>query len=457
MEYMSKNLNKLAKEDFPVHKLYIILILFFGIIFSIAMPVFHEQDGQYHFVASSSMVGLPVNLSNYGEYAVGSGMDSQRQFYQNGTHFQQFYLQKVQIIPQEDIPRKINALSSKFNYDYMGHIIPAIGVWVGYHIYPSLGVMTVTARLFNLIACAIMMFFIIKWVKKSKLLFACVMLSPVAVISFASLSYDGINFVWVAFLIAYMINMLVKPKLLLKRELPIIAFLGGVSILWFKTNFLILFVMLTIILANHLLNIYYGEGVKQQKNKNRIIALISFVVFVSGSGALYYWTHSNGGVRYLVSRLWASFGIISTPTPNLVSQTLLAQTNRTANGLPYWIAGVWFALIICILLVEDKYVKSKVISFGALGVFVVSVLAVYMAFISYNNATSGQIYGVQGRYFTPILLLLSLLVGNEKFRLKIKPKGTIILLMIIIIVVSNTLIVTNTLSNMHGLFIEMRG
>jgi uncharacterized membrane protein len=158
-----------------------------------------------------------------------------------------------------------------------------------------------------------------------------------------------------------------------------------------------------------------------------------------------------------LARLWASFGIISTPTPNLISQTLLAQSNRGQNGLPYWIAGVWFALLICILLVEDKYVKSKIVSFGALGVFGVSILAVYMAFISYNNAISGQIYGVQGRYFTPVLLLLSLFISNVNFNLKIKPKGTIIFIMIIIVIVSNTLIVTNTLSNMHGLFVEMRG
>ena len=128
MEYVSKNLKKLAKDDFPVHKLYIVLVLLFGIIFSTAMPIFQEQDGQYHFATASAMADLPVNLSNYGEYAVGSGTDNQRQFYQNGTHFQQFYLQKVQIIPQEDVPRKINALSSKFNYDYMGHILSLIHI-----------------------------------------------------------------------------------------------------------------------------------------------------------------------------------------------------------------------------------------------------------------------------------------------------------------------------------------
>ena len=64
MEYVSKNLRKLSKQNLPVHKIYIVLALLFGIIFSIAMPIFHEQDGQYHFAASSAMVDLPVNLSN---------------------------------------------------------------------------------------------------------------------------------------------------------------------------------------------------------------------------------------------------------------------------------------------------------------------------------------------------------------------------------------------------------
>lgn len=442
--------------EVKVHKMYLVMALFFGIIFSIMMPIFNEQDGQYHFAASTAIVDLPVNLSNYGEYTVGSGMGTQQNFYKNGTHFQQYYLQKVQIIPQADIPRNINSANTIFHYDFMGHVIPALGVWIGYHVYPSLGVMVVFGRLINMIVCSIMIFLIIQWMKKGKLLLATIMLSPVAINSFASLSYDAVNFVWVSFLIAFVINKVVDKKVNWKYDIPIMIGIGIVSKIWFKTNYLVLLLMFVIIIADILINKYFDDELGNKK-KNIFIAVLKSTAVLISSGAFYYWTHGNGGVRYVLERLWASFGISNTSTPTLVSQSLLAQSNRGYNMLPYWIAGVWFTLIIFVLLVEGKYVKSKLVSFGALAVFIASILAVYLNFIPFNEATSGQIYGVQGRYFTPVLLLLSLFIGNEEFKLKITPKKTIFVWVLIIVFVSNMLLVVNTLSGMHGLFVEMRG
>ncbi|RZI49603.1 DUF2142 domain-containing protein [Lactococcus kimchii] len=437
-----------------IHKIYLILSIFFGLIFSVAMPMFSEQDGQYHYIAASEMVNLPTNLSNYGEYTVGSGMRGQETFYQNKKYFSQYYLQKVEIIPQKNIPRVPNSAKSKFNYDYFGHLIPALGVAIGYKIYPSLGVMTTIARLLNMSVCSILLFFIIKWVKKGKEVFAVTLLSPVAINSLASLSYDAINFVWVSMLIAISINMIVSKKRVWRFYVLPLMLISVISIIWIKTNYLILLAIFPIIIGNKILEEkkkqYSHIQTKEQSNHYKKI-MITLLAVLGGIG-FFAISYSRGGIGYVLSRLWPSFGITYTTNQNIVSLTLLTQTNRGENLVPFWLSGVWFALIICMLLVEEKYVKSRFISRGALGIFLASVLAVYIAFLPLGGSGSGQIWGVQGRYFTPLLPLFSIVVGSDKFKLKISPHKPLIISMIIIVVFSNFLVLINTLSGMYGLF-----
>ncbi|MGX7011905.1 DUF2142 domain-containing protein [Lactococcus cremoris] len=452
---LHKKRREQKEPTIPIHKIYLVLSILFGLIFSIAMPLFSEQDGQYHYVAASEMVNLSTNLSNYGEYTVGSGTDGQDFFYKNKKYFSQYYLQKIEIIPQKDIPRLPNSAKSKFNYDYFGHLIPALGVYIGHKIYPSLGVMVTVGRLLNMVFCSILLFFIIKWVKKGKEVFACILLSPVAINSLASLSYDAVNFVWVSMLIALAINMIVSKRERWKLYIPVLVIISIISFIWIKTNYLVLLAIFPIIIINKML----GEGIEKnrrtqtsQQKYHRMILLLTVASGIVGTLGLIIISYNNGGIGYILSRLWPSFGITYTTNQNIVSQTLLSQSNRGENLLPFWLSGVWFALMICMLLVQEKYVKSRFISWGALGIFIVSIIAVYLAFIPFGGVSSGQIWGVQGRYFTPLLPLLSIVVGNYKFKLKLSPQKPLIILMAVIVVFSNSLVVINTLTGMYGLF-----
>ncbi|MFG7388155.1 DUF2142 domain-containing protein [Lactococcus lactis] len=118
---------------------------------------------------------------------------------------------EAKIYPVKDSPRSLG-LDDKLRYNYIGHIIPAVGVWLGYHIYPSMGVMIVVARLFSMFVYSLIMFFIIKYIKFGKLLFATIGLSPVIMNSFSSLSYDSLGMVIVAVAVAVMIDMIAQKK-----------------------------------------------------------------------------------------------------------------------------------------------------------------------------------------------------------------------------------------------------
>lgn len=454
------------KKKFPektliknIHKIYLTLALLLGALLAIGMPFFNEPDGQYHYIVSSQIAGLTTNLSHYGEQTIGTGVDGQVPFYQDNTRFEEYYLQKIEVMPNSKLPRATE-LPSVFSYNYVGHLIPAIGVWLGYHVYPSLGVMITVARLFSVFVCSIAMFFIIKRVKKGKLLFAAVMLSPVAMNSFASLSYDAINFVWVAMLAAVAINFILDEKIKIWRILQILI-MSGLTVIWAKTNFIIVIPVFLLIFIGKLVGSkkerksrIYGHTLALQRTfkskyrpeKNRLLLFIFvFLAVIAAVAALIILGARYGGGLKVISLFLTTFtyrhnGI----SVAVISQSLLAQPYPEINFVPLWLSAVWLVLIVIVTLSEEKYVESKFISYGTLVLFILAVIAVYYGFLS-TAAGNGYISGVQGRYFTPLLLLFSIISGHKSFKLKLHSYKTVVIALIVIAVGSNVLLLVDTL------------
>ncbi|MGV7660217.1 hypothetical protein PJM47_30970, partial [Mycobacterium kansasii] len=68
--------------------------------------------------------------------------------------------------------------------------------------------------------------------------------------------------------------------------------------------------------------------------------------------------------------------------------------------MPIWTATVWYLLLFILPFSEEKYIKSKVISYGAVIIFILGVFATYYGFLNFGDGSSSYIQGVQGRYFT---------------------------------------------------------
>ena len=135
-----------------VHKIYLTVSVLLGMILAIGMPFFNEPDGQYHYVVSSNMVNLSNDISAYGEPSIGTGIDQQTKAYQQGVYFQKYYLTKIVEMPMGKQPREeVTENPNSKSYNFWGHLIPALGVWIGHKIYPSIGVMITTARLFSVL------------------------------------------------------------------------------------------------------------------------------------------------------------------------------------------------------------------------------------------------------------------------------------------------------------------
>lgn len=444
----SSNMKNLTKN---IHKIYFGIAILFGLIFSIGMPFFNEPDGPYHFVVSSNMVGLTPDISKYGEFTVGSGMANQADSYNNGTRFEKYYLTKIQLTSKSKLPRDFSL--SPLSYDFWGHLIPAVGVWMGYHIYPSMGVMITVGRLFSMLFYTIITFFIIKNVKRNKLLFTAVLLSPTVLNQNSSLSYDSLGYILFAGLLSILINALDENKIRVKG-LILAIILSILSIVGTKQNIWVLLIIFPIVLFSikNPLSKYQIKSItkpinliKQNKKVQIGLLLLSLAIIIKISISL---TSKFGGIIHVARRFFMTF--IHQYGDNLTTASIwrswLTSPYAFYNRMPTWSVVAWNVLIILLLLYEVKYVRSKFVSVSAAVLFVLGIIATYYGFLNYGTGTSSFIQGLQGRYFTATLLILGLAVSNKSFRLKVVGSEKYIVgFSFSLIVVTNIMLIFNTL------------
>ncbi|MBD5854202.1 DUF2142 domain-containing protein [Lactococcus lactis] len=452
--------------DKRIHKIYLVLALIVGISLSVAMPLFNEPDGQYHYTAATNMAGLTNDLSAYGESEIVTGINQQIIHYQEGNFFETYFKNKIKLMPMEDLPR-LNYIPSKKGYNYWGHLLPTVGVWLGHALYPSIGVMVVVARLLSTLICSLAMFFIIKWVKAGKLLFFAVSLSPVSTNTFASLSYDATTYVLAALVVAAAINIVVRQRVVL---LDFVFFATSSVILWFgaKTNIRLLIALIPFVIfitlirkkeispLNEIDN--YTRRDKRRKYSKVPLIIVGTLLIVA---ILVVMSIFKPTLLFSFYRIGISHLINVTPGLDVSSifQSLLAAPYASINYIPFWVSSLWYILLVLIVLVEKKYVWSSWISWFSFILFLAGLGAVYYSFVIYvgqapivsSSRMIGAVVGVQGRYFTPTLLLFSLFGANKNFTFKLESYRLVTIFAIFVVVVSNAMLLFGTLLGIYYL------
>lgn len=459
---MKKRINKkIDKKEIlenKIHKIYFVLAVVIGIILSVGMPLFSEPDGQWHYSVSTNMVHLSNDLSAYGE-PIGTGLNIQKSAYQRGNHFEQYFENKIVRMPIQNIPRT-NSIPPVLSSNFLGHLIPAIGVWLGYHIYPSVGVMIVVGRLFSALVSSFIICLIIKKIKKGKLVVFALSLTPVITGTLASLSYDTLSYILALLVFLITTNILVTKQITWQSIVSMIG-TSALMMLGAKTNIkllLLLFPLVLIVLA-----------IEKVRSKRRIkfeisgrarwivFLLVSLLIIISLSVSLAI----KPSLLFSAYRIIINFCVNLSPGlyTNNIFLGLIASPYPGYNYMPYWIAGAWYIVILLTMLV-DKFEISKWISLGAIAIFIINFLGVYHGFLTFlggayapapPNVVSGMIYGQQGRYFTPFLLVLALVLASSKIRLQVVSRQSVLWLSISLALVSNIILLFATLFGIYYL------
>lgn len=400
-------MGKKRKVENGLSQHFLILSLMISVIFSLAFPIFSGHDEQYHFDATSKLAGIKVDRKQIDPSAYGTieTFNSRNNLGIKG-YIDKYYLTKLSRVEKVNDDRAENTSL----FDLRQYIVPAVGMFVGYHIYPSLGVMETFARLFNAVFYSIVMYVVIKRMRHGQLIIFAIAFSPTMIIQSVGASYDNINFLVTAVLLGFGIDLIFsKEKISKKRIIQLIIIL--LTALFFgKRNIAVTFlfaipILMSMLLETHNWKIFY---LKFTKIKAVLILLIPIML------SLVILFRDNPIIIHLRQ-------IFTTLTGNFISiGPFIRRGDYLATGmlvgtqewdyLPIWMYGLWMILLFMIIFSEPKVRLNKFISLVSISLFFLNLLA--MLWLYANSAADNPenvlnpnhyIIGPQGRYFTPLI------------------------------------------------------
>ncbi|MDR3157200.1 MAG: DUF2142 domain-containing protein [Lactobacillales bacterium] len=401
-------MSKLKMKFSKIENMFLLSSLFFAIIFSLFLPPFSGNDEQIHFDNSCQLTNIEVNRGRLDPNPWGqvSEFNYRKQYGLKG-YFKAFYLQKLYRISRKNsIKDHSKSLWSKRQY-----IVPAMGVWVAFHIYPSLGMMEIFGRLFASIFYSIIMYFVIKKVKYGKLLFFAISLCPTMLLECFSCSYGSINYLVSAGLIVFGINNIFERRKFDKKQLLLLFIFSLVVYVFGKMNSVILLLFDVPILLSMFINTYQNYNsmfiskIKEYKKYLVLLSLVAFLpiacyFFYKGSGLLLHFR------RFITTITASNIFEIGLPKWEYLSKGMLTGHGRW-TALPIWVYGLWMILLFILIFSVCKLKINRIVCSLSLAVFALNIIVVmaYYSIFENNHNPNSLILGPQGRYFTPLFPL----------------------------------------------------
>lgn len=274
-------------------------------------------------------------------------------------------------------------------------------------------------RLFNMIVCIILLTLAIKITPIGKKLLLLLSLNPISIELFTTLSSDGITISISYLLIAYILSLLRKKDNINKKEIAILSVLSCVLALCKIVYIFIPFLLLLI-------------PKEKFKNKSRKEAILFSIIVPIGLNLIWLLLASS------VSDYCAGYSV--------PSKNLSAMLHNPLNMIKYFIYSIdmygfdiFFNIfsrrmlmsnvienttIVPLLLLytffnilkdsdDTKFELTKKNKIFILSLVIIVILLIYVSlYISWCSYKDIKIYGVQGRYFLPILPLVYILIKS---------------------------------------------
>lgn len=400
---------KFKNKDIKIENVFLAIMPVFCILLMLAMPMSKGHDETIH--------GLRIY-----EYAEGK-------FISNG---QKAYLEEgvIKALDNKDCYNDIFNKDNNYNtntktiewgyriasYSPINYMPQVIGIFLSRIITTNSMLHLYVARLFNIVCCAIMLYYAIKLIPFGKNLLLILSLIPISIEGFSTLSADGmlvaVSFLW----ISYILNLCFKEgKTVKKKDIFILSILA-IIIALSKTIYITLLPLLLIIPK---------EKWKSLKIKIIICGLIFLISAILDIG-WYFIGIQNGSSPVGTGGLTS---IVSNPIFYIekVIYTIITRFDKYVGEL-FGSAIEWnenikihvFPYILLILtaitIVKGKEkIDFKIWQKILISLIIIScvVLIFTSMYLGWSSTRINYIEGIQGRYFMPILPLIFLLFGRK--------------------------------------------
>ncbi len=429
---------KIQIKSFPIEKIFLVISIFFGILFIIFIPPFQGNDEVHHFLRAyqisqlrlvsqkqnnkigdylpASMKNL-INLSRYDEIR----WDRDKKFTMRDMHIiSKIYANKDNVIFIDFINTSLYPPFAYLGLSFGIKLTDSLGLPLIYSFY--------SARIINFLLWIMMIYFAIKIAPIYKRLFLLLALMPTTLYQVTTISADTVIIGAGLLLTALFLYYKQDNKRIDKLFIGIFVF-GILSI------FLIKFIYVPLALLFFLI---------PEKNfiskKQRYFLFISIVIL--GLFFTSLWSFLNKDqilpqypgidvtkqIHFIITHpfyyLWV---IISTLTWNIF--TIIGQFISILgwNLVPAKPSPVFFVIYFIFLIFssiadtnKDYFVKRKEKYIIAVSFLLSLILICTIQYLTWNPVGRYHILGIYGRYFTPVVVSLFLLIYNNTWVDRVK-------------------------------------
>lgn len=424
------------KTNLSPEKIYIVLMLIFGIIYNFVQPPLSAPDEESHFLEAYKLSSKMMFQESYDENncLMIRADDYNSIFYlHNAASISEWYLSFERGNTQQMVPAPMRStVAAKAPHAYLA---PAIGITIARHFNFGGHTLLILGRLFNLILYTLLVAAAIKIIPYGKWFCFIFGLLPETIHLFVSYSYDGVTFALCMLIMAYFLYLYYEADVIKMRQLItfllLVLLMIPVKVVYFLYIFLILLLPKEKVLISRrqmivgilcmLFVVAAGLGI----NRNPILSLLGNLSDDSVKML------SNGESRvtlgYMIHNPFYTLYVYLNTIFKHISDggaAILGHINGRDRygGFASYLVPEWMIIMLIFLLcigLEDtkcnKISMGKRILTGMAGI-VCYLLILTAMYFDCTPASWDTIGGFQGRYLLPIFMLLPVMVRNRWFQ-----------------------------------------
>lgn len=421
-----KRLSSLLKNFFENPEyVFVIPALVFSLLSAFLMPQLVANDEPAHFLRGYELtefkIGEMCNIpKNVWDRAKAVDVDADYTF------------STTELNDSDTVNKPCGQASS---YNILMHIPESIGIAIAKFVWPTIGGMILFGRITNALFYCTALFFIIRKARLGKWLLAVIGLMPTIVHGAGSLTGDTVNNVIILGFITYIFNLFIQKTIMSKKQI-IILFVMSILLATTKITNLVLLLPI-LFLPNDILPVIRLRSKRIPKNLLRLIA--GAICGILAIATVVGWTHVYGSsitgnftaVNQVAEKPYRFLKILFNTyvNPDIIlggvsyGDWLLRGTVGSFASFKYHLPyGIVYMIVGLLTLIGfKKSDSSEKVPEKVVKTFVMSTtvaMAIVVLAMTYGLYSSWAIlpwilgenaqfaFGLQGRYFTPLILLL---------------------------------------------------
>ncbi len=423
------------KEKIKLENIYLIMIIPIGLMYLCIFPINQIPDENTHF-ARINEISLGYLISKKENNFQGRDLDANLY---SGALVTSKYKDIINEIKIKNSNKKaFYHFANTALYSFISYIPQVLGLLVGKIFHLPILLQAYMARLFNFLVFVFLTYLAIKIIPVKKMAIFIIMFFPLVIQEAISLSPDALTIAITAFLIAYVLNLKQNTALpITKKDIVILSICSIVLSLCKIVYFPICFIVFLI------------PKEKFKSNKHKLLT-VSFIILLALIVNLIWLSisseflpsgqvNSKQQIQYIFRHIPRYIMAIFATYTKCFNDWFFNSIGNSLGNFNIVIPAIYLypllVLFICTVFLDNsssKYILNiyeKII----IAIIIVTVLLLITTslYLQWTPVAAPTVFGIQGRYFVPIYLLLPMLFFKHHVTPKINYSNKYVYLYII--------------------------